>query len=71
MTPLTDIEVLATMESTVMVWTDIYEVITISRWNEGKHFYLSSSRDRIFTPPSYARYEDALHVANIYTENVK
>ncbi len=73
MSPLDDLKVLATAESTVMVWPNHHEgeVITISRWKDSKHFYLSSNRDRVFVPPKYVRYEDALHMAQIYTENIE
>lgn len=70
---LADVKVLSTVESETMSWPDIYEdeVVTISRWSEGLHFYLSSNKDRIFSPGKYNTYEDALKAAKKYTENIR
>ncbi len=71
--PLADVKVLSTIESETMSWPNIYEdeVITISRWPKGLHFYLSSNKDRIFSPGKYHKYEDALRVAKKYTEDIR
>lgn len=73
MLPLDDVKVLATTESERMAWPDLHEdeIVTISLWPEGKHFYLSSNKNRVFVPPQYVRYEDALHAAKIHTENIE
>jgi hypothetical protein len=47
-------------------WPDDFaddEIVTISRWPEAKHYYLSSSKDRIFAPEKYTVYEAARRVA--------
>jgi len=66
------VEVLVTKTSSAMRWPDLYkgEVITISRWPEGRHYYLSSNRDRIFYPTKYTQYADALAEATAYTDRV-
>jgi len=72
MIPLDSVKVLATVEQEKMVWPDLYddEKITISRWPEGKHYYLSSNKNRVFVPPSYNSYTDAYAAARKYTENI-
>lgn len=72
MVPLDSVKVLATIESEKMVWPTIYkdEIITISRWPEGRHYYLSSNKNRIFVPPKYVQYEAARHTAKKYTDNI-
>lgn len=66
-------KVLGTVESQTMSWPNIYEdeVITICRWPEGRHYYLSSNKDRVFVPSKYIEYKAALHAAKKYTDDVK
>lgn len=66
-------KVLSTIESKTMSWPVIYEdeIITVCRWPEGRHFYLSSNKNRIFVPSKYHEYEAALHAARQYTDNIK
>jgi len=74
MVPLDSVKVLAEIESERMNWPNDYdqeEIVTISRWPEGKHFYLSSNKDRVFVPPSYSQYKDAHRVAEKYTNNIR
>lgn len=73
MVPLDSVKVLATKESEKMIWPDHYddEIITISRWKKGKHYYLTSNKNRVFVPPSYIEYTDAREIAEIYTDNIK
>ena len=61
-------KVLDTVELDKLEWPDLFddEVITISRWPEGKHYYMSSNRDRIFCPSSHNTYEVARSVALRY-----
>lgn len=47
------------------------EVITISRWPQAHHYYLSSSTDRVFVPPRYVSYEYARETAELYTTNIR
>ena len=70
--PLESVEVLSTTTSEAMRWPTVYkkEAITISRWPEGRHYYLSSNKDRIFMPTKYTQYSDALTEAKIYTDMV-
>ena len=67
------VQVLATQTSDDMRWPTLYkaETITISRWPRGRHYYLSSNRDRIFYPLKYLQYADALAEAKVYTNTVK
>jgi hypothetical protein len=71
--PLDGTTVLATIEKDAMEWPDHWddEVITISRWPRGHHYYLSSNKGRVFVPPKYARYDDAVQAAFVYTKNVR
>lgn len=73
MVPLDSVKILAEIESEEIVWPDCYadEVVTISRWPAGRHYYLSSNKNRIFVPPWYIDYKAALHAAKKYTDNVK
>lgn len=73
MLPLSDVKVLATIEAKKMSWPTHFEgeIITISRWPKGLHYYLSSNMDRIFVPSKYTKYEDALGAAEKYTDKIK
>ncbi len=73
MIPLDSVKVLATVESELMNWPNHYpdEVITISRWPDAQHFYLSSNKDRVFVPPKWTEYDDAHWIAKKYTDNIK
>ena len=70
---LDSVKVLATIESEKMIWPGYYdnEIITISHWPEGEHFYLSSNKDRVFVPPKYTEYIDAREIAEKYTNNIR
>lgn len=71
--PLDSVRVLATVEKDKMAWPTLHkgEAITITRWPEMSHWYLTSDKDRIFVPIKYTRLEDARRVAQLYTENIK
>jgi len=47
------------------------EIITISRWPQGRHYYLSSNKGRVFVPSKYRNYEHAKRVAEQYTSNIR
>lgn len=66
--PLAGTIVLETVESDDLDWDVRYddEVITISRWRAGRHWYLCSSKFRIFIPDKYTTYTDAYRVAQRY-----
>jgi hypothetical protein len=73
MLPLDSVEVITEAESEKMYWPRErggFEEITISRWSQASHYYLSSDAGRIFVPPKYARYEDARRVAEMYTDKI-
>jgi hypothetical protein len=61
-----DAIILDTVTSENIRWGDRYdtEIITISRWPKGRHFYLSSNKFRVFLPDKHNTYigafEDAL-----------
>jgi len=53
--------ILETIGSDNLDWNTRFddEIITISRWPEGKHYYLCSSKYRIFVPDRHPTFEDA------------
>jgi hypothetical protein len=60
--PLEDAIILETVESDNISWNDRFddEVITLSRWPQAKHWYLSSSKhQRVFVPGKYDTYDEA------------
>lgn len=73
MVPLDSVNVLATVDSELMVWPELFpdEIITITRWPEGQHFYLSSNKNRLFVPHKYPKYDDAHAMAQKYTEDIR
>lgn len=73
MLPLDSVKVIAETESSWLIWPDEYksEMITISRWPKGKHYYLSSNKDRIFIPAKYSTYASAVQTARMYTNNIQ
>ncbi len=70
---LKGLTILAELESKKMVWPDTYpgEIITISKWPEGRHYYLSSNQDRVFVPSKYVQYKDAKEAASRYTDQIR
>lgn len=71
--PLSSVEVVTEVESEKMYWPREhggFERITISRWSQASHYYLSSNMGRVFVPPKYAHYEDARHTAEMYTDSI-
>ena len=73
--PLKEGQVCSEKQSERLVWPDYYEdeVITISKYGlpEARHYYLTSNKDRIFTPCKYSTYEAAERAAHTYTDNVQ
>lgn len=71
--PRDGIKILAEMECKKLDWPEYWpdEVITIARWPRGHHYYLSSNKNRIFSPEKFVRYDHALAVAKKYTENIE
>jgi hypothetical protein len=54
--PLDGTIILETRDLAEIDWPDDFsddEIVTISRWPEAKHYYLSSSQDRVFVPEKY------------------
>jgi len=73
MLALSDMKVLSEMPSEKLIWPDNCdpdEVITISRWPKGYHFYLTSNKERIFVPSKYDTLEEARQTAEKYTDNI-
>jgi hypothetical protein len=62
--PLDGTIILETVESDDIAWDERFddEIITVSRWPQAKHFYLCSSKGRLFVPDKYATFE-AAHTA--------
>ena len=74
MLPLNSVEVITEVESEKMYWpreSGGHEKITIARWPQASHYYLSSNMGRIFVPPKYAHYEAARRTAEMYTNNIE
>lgn len=63
--PLAGAKILDTVETDDIAWDEQLdrEEITISRWPNAKHWYLSSSKSRIFIPEKYNSYAEAEQVA--------
>ncbi len=73
MIPLDSVKVLVEEESERFIWPNRWtlETITISRWPRGRHYHLSSNRNRIFVPAKHNTYEDARQVAQMYTTKIR
>ncbi len=71
--PLDNMKVLDEITSSDMVWPDNAddEVITISKWPEGRHYYLTSRKGRIISPSKHTTYPAALEAAKKYSPNIK
>ena len=68
MMPMAGATILDTVESEELIWPDRQdgERITLSRWPQGRHCYVSSTKNRVFIPLKYVSYEEALKVARRY-----
>jgi len=72
--PMDGVKVLETVESDNIHWDNRYddEIITISRWPRGKHWYLASNKfQRLFIPAKYVNFEEARHEALRYTDHIR
>lgn len=71
--PLGDTEILEEVWSDELRWPDRYpdEVITISRWPDGQHFYLTSNQDRLFSLSKFNTVAAAEREAKKYTDKIK
>lgn len=67
------VTVLGEVTSDTLVWPEHFEdeIITIGRYPAGRHSYLSSNKDRIFTPPKHSTYQAAEQVAKQYTDQIR
>ena len=56
-----DLIVLAEIKRRDLTWPEVLadEIITISKWPKGKHYYLCSNRSRVFVPEKFATYRAA------------
>ena len=56
-----------------MKWPHKYkdEIIKISQFPDGSHWYLSSSENRLFTPEKYPNYDAAFKMAENYVSKDK
>lgn len=63
-----DVPILDTVESDDLHWDDRFddEYITISRWPQAKHWYLSSNKNRVFVPVKYDSYTETYKEALRY-----
>lgn len=71
--PLAGIKILEKIESDELRWPDRFpgEIITISRWPDGRHYYLTSNRERIFYPTKFYSIARAEQEARKYTDNIR
>jgi hypothetical protein len=73
--PLNEDQVCSEKQSKWLAWPDYYEdeIITISRYAlpEARHYYLTSNKERIFSPPKHNTYEAAQQMAHRYTDNIQ
>ncbi len=72
MLPLDSVTVLESRESQRLAFPKACEPerIIISRWPEGRHYYLISNLHRIFTPHRYTTYQAAEQAAKEYTDHI-
>jgi len=65
------VKILATVESDTLTFPEIFddEVITISRWPNAPHWYLSSNKNRIFDPPKCNTIDMARIIAKRYVDD--
>jgi len=62
--PVEGTKILETRKSKDLAWPqDERELVTISKWQRGSHWYLSSTFDRIFEPSHYDTPEEAIEAA--------
>jgi len=63
-----DLTILAEIESDDLTWPEHFtdEIIFISKWPKGKHYYLSSNRERVFVPEKFNTYQAAKRAALRY-----
>ena len=56
-----DLIVLAEIKRRDLTWPEQFadEIITISKWPKGRHYYLCSNRSRVFVPEKFATYRAA------------
>ena len=75
MMPYDETVVRTVVDREKMIWpSDEFneeEVITISRWPQARHYYLSSNKNRVFVPTKYWSYESAKQTAELYTSNIR
>jgi len=71
--PLDSVKILSEQENEKLNWPDYYddEVITISHWSGGTHYYLSSNKGRVFVPSKYATHKAARVTAEHYTSHIE
>jgi hypothetical protein len=65
--------VLGEITSDKLIWPKQFddEVITIGKYPDGRHYYLSSNRGRLFAPPKHTTYQAAAQVAKQYTDQIR
>ena len=66
--PFDDTIILETETSDDLSWDVRFEdeIVTISKWFKGNHYWLSSSKGRIFVPDKYNTFESAYRAALRY-----
>jgi hypothetical protein len=66
--PPTNIRILSRLEIEKLRWPDSYddEIITISRWPKGLHYYIASNKNRLFSPSKFNTYDEARDLALVY-----
>ena len=63
--------VIKTIKSSTLKWPDENEEITISKWANGSHWYLTSTIGRVFSPDSYLDLDEAIGIAGKHVDKDK
>ena len=73
--PLHGSKILETVQRDDLDWPEDLdgEIITIMRWPQGRHFYLSSNRNRVFVPEKFNTFAAARSVAlrHVHADKIK
>jgi len=66
--PYVERDIKATIRQNKLSWPTTYddEIITVSRWPNAAHWYLSSNKNRLFDPGKYGTIEMARQAASAY-----
>jgi hypothetical protein len=69
--PCEESEVLARIKRRELIWPDADAEITVSKWPEGRHWYLSAKGGMVFSPHRFNTQKGAVEWATKISSNVK